>query len=158
MFIPQNLPIVQAIAPQTTNGAVTGDYISLKNAIKAWIVVHLTQAAAHATAITVEQATVVAGTDDKAITNVVPIWANEDVATSDALVRQTDAVSYTVTADVKNKIVIFQIDPATLDMANGFDCIVVKTAASSEVTNLVCAEYLLETKYSQATPPTAITD
>jgi hypothetical protein len=66
-------------------------------------------------------------------------------------------VSYTTDAGVKNKIVVFQIDPATLDIANGFDCIVVKTGASN-VANITQAVYLLDERYQQATPPTAIAD
>jgi len=76
---------------------------------------------------------------------------------SDTLVRQTAAVSFTTSAAQKHKIVIFQIDPATLDMANSFDCITVKTAAS-DATNITAAQYYLVTDYPQATPPAAITD
>jgi hypothetical protein len=154
----ENYKLVTALAPVTTNAATTGDYVSLKDAKSCTIIVNLTQAAAHATAITIEQATAVAGTGHTAITVAVPIWANEDVAATDTLVKQTSAVSYTVAADVKNKLVVFHIDPATLDIANGFDCITVKLAASSEGTNFVAAEYLIESKYAQATPPAAITD
>ena len=154
----ENLQLVEAINPKTTNGALTGDYISLKNAKRAWIVLNFTQAAGHATAITVEQATNVAAGGTKAIATVVPIWANEDTAATDTLVRQTDAVAFTVANNIKNKQVVFQIDPSTLDIAGGFDCITVKTAASSETTNFVSAIYIIDTKYAKATPESAIID
>ena len=119
--------------------------------------VAITQGNAATIALTIEQASAVAGTGSKAITTTVPIWSNLDTAASDTLVRRTDAVSYTTDAGVKNKMVIFQIDPAQLDVANGFDCITVKTGASN-VANLTGARYWLQSAYQQATPPAAITD
>ena len=154
--LPEGYKIVDAIKPQA-GAAITGDYISLKNANMAYVLVHVNQAAANTMAITVEQASAVAGTSSKAITVVVPIWANEDCATSDTLVRQTDGVGFTTSAAQKIKQVVFQIDPATLDIANGFDCITVKTGASN-AGNITSAIYLVDSKYGQATPPTAITD
>lgn len=157
--LPEQFKIVDASAgPVTTNGAVTCDYVSLKNVHKAWIVASFTQAAAHATGIDPTQATVVAGTDAKAITGTCPIWANEDTAASDALVRKTDAITYDLTADIKKKMVIIEIDPTKLDVANGFCVLGCSVDDSSEATNFVSVIYILETRYPQATPPTAITD
>ena len=49
--IPEGCFPVSLTKPVTTNGGVTTDYVSLKNAVvQAWIVVHLTQAVGHATA------------------------------------------------------------------------------------------------------------
>lgn len=155
LSLPQNFKIVEAITPQA-GAAITGDYISLKNALKAWIVVHINQAAANVVAITVEQASAVAGTGTTPITVAVPIWANEDCATSDTLVRQTSAVGFTTSAAQKHKVVVFEIDPATLTLANG-DCITVLTAASN-AGNITSAMYYIEERYQQATPPAAITD
>lgn len=140
--------VVEAIAPQA-GGAITGDYISLKNVLKAWVVVHITQAASNTVAITIEQDTITTISASKAITKAVPIWSNLDCAASDVLVARTAAVSYTTDAGIKHKIVIFEIDPATLDIANGFDCITVKTG-SSDVSNITSAQYILEQRYSGA--------
>lgn len=157
LTLPQDMKLVVAAAPQTTNAAVTGDYVSLKNCSgRVWVLVSLTQAVAHATAITLEQATDVAGTGSTAITVAVPIWANEDVATSDTMTAQTAAVSYTVGAAAKNMLVCFQIDAGTLDA--GYDCITVKTAASSQATNFVSAVYLIDNKYGGASAPSVIVD
>jgi hypothetical protein len=150
--------IVQGIQPRTTNAGFSSDWVSLKNANKAIIVVNLTQAAAHATAFTLAQATAVAGGDTKAMTNNVAIWSNEDCATSDTLVRQTDAKAYTVTADIKNKMIIFEVDPSSLDVANDFDCISLTVANSGEASNLASIEFYLDTKYKEDVSPTAITD
>lgn len=159
LYIPEGVMEVNAVRPQA-GGAITGDYISLKNVNMAWVVVTIYQDTADQVAITIEQATDVSNslTDSKAITNVVPIFANEDCASSDAFTRQTDAVSFTTSvADDVIKKVIFQIDPALLDVNNDFDCITVKTAAS-DVTNLTEAHYLCEMKYKKEVPPTIITD
>lgn len=153
----EDTKIVEAITPQA-GAAITGDYVSLKNCSRCYVVVHIAQAAVNTVAITIEQATAVAPTGSKAITVAVPIWANEDCAASDTLVAQTAAVSFTTSAAQKHKIIVFQIDPSTLDQANNYDCITVKTGAS-DGTNITSALYFLtDLDYHQATPPTAITD
>jgi hypothetical protein len=156
--LPQNCKPVQMIAPKTTNQAITSQVISLKNAHKAWVVLEFTQAAGHATTPTLVQATTIAAGTNKAGPSV-PIWANEDTGATDTLVKQTsDAASYAVTNNIKNKQVIFEIDPSRLDVNNGYCCIYFTIATSSQATNFVSATaYLLE-RYQQATPPTAILD
>lgn len=159
MKIPQGLMEVNAIRPQA-GGAITGDYISLKNVNMAWVVVTIYQDAADRVAITIEQATDVSNSkaDSKAITKKVPIYANEDCAASDAFTRQDDAVNFTTSAVAdKIKKVIFQIDPAMLDTDDDFDCITVKTAAS-DASNITEAHYLLAMKYKAETPPSVIVD
>lgn len=140
--------IVRAIEPQA-GGAITGDYISLKNVVKCKVVVFITQANAATVAITIEQATNVANSlaDSTAITNVAQIWSNLDCAASNTLEPRTAAVNYTTDAGIKHKIVVFEIDPASLD--DTFDCITVKTGAS-DVSNITAAWYELEMKYSGA--------
>jgi len=153
LCLPENFKVVEAITPQA-GAAITGDYVSLKNVLMAWVIMHINQANAATMAITLEKATAVAPTGSTAITTAVPIWANEDCAASDTLVRQTDAVSFTTSAAVKHKMVVFQVDPATL---GAFDCLTVITAASNAA-NITSGLYVLAERYQQATPPTAITD
>lgn len=154
--LPENCKLIEALMPQA-GAALTGDYISLKNAHKAWVLVHINQANAAQVAITIEQATDVAGTGHVPITVAVPIWVCESSVASDALVRQAEAVAYTTTVGTTHKIVVFEIDPATLNVAGGFDCITVITAASNAA-NITEAEYLLASRYQQASPPSAIVD
>ena len=144
LSLPQHLKIVQMLKPQTTNGALTSQVISLKNAHKAWIVLEFTQAAGFASTPTLQQATSIAAGTNK--------------ASSDTLVRKSDAASYAVAADVKNKQVVFEIDPTRLDGANGYDCIYLTMATSSQASNFVSATAYLDTRYKQATPPSAIVD
>ena len=154
----ENFKIVTGTSPITTNGAVTADYVSLKNVNKAWIICTLTQAAAHATLLSPKQATAVAGTAVKVFTNTLKVNANEDISATDTLAVQTAAVNYTVTADIANKVVVFEIDPSDLDTANNFDCITLLSAASTEATNFINVTYVLDMKYKEDVPPTTITD
>ena len=155
--MPECCKIVEAITPQA-GGAITGDYISLKNCRVANVLVHIDQANATPVEITIEQAQDVSGTGSKAITAAVPIWANQDCEASDTLVRQSDDVGFTTSTDTKHKQVTLQIDPAYLDVNNGYDCITVKTAASDPA-NITSAQYFLcELRYGQAIPPSAIVD
>lgn len=155
--IAESYKVVEAIEPKTDAAGTAGDWVSCKNVHLATIVCHITQGNAATIAISVQQATDVAGTSAKVITIAVPIWANEDCAASDTLVRQTDAVNFTTSAAVKHKQVILQVNPQELDIANGFDCIKVITGASN-AGNIVSAQYYLDNRYKQATPPAAITD
>lgn len=151
--------IVGCLAPAADAAGRTGTYISLKNCTHGvYIVAHITQGNAATIALTPYQASAVAGTGEKVLAKVVNIWANLDTVTSDALARATDAVNYTTDAALKNKIVVFFIPVAALDVDNGFDCITLKTGASN-VANITQAEYFIDgIRYGGVTPPTAITD
>lgn len=154
--LPQDFKVVQGAAPETTNSGKTADYVSVRNANWLWVIVNLTQAAGHATAITLNRATAVAPTGATTLANNVQVWANEDCAASDTLVKQTDAKAFTVANDIKNKQIVFGVDPATL--GEGYDVVTVVAADSSQATNFWSVTYLLDTKYKQATPPSAIVD
>lgn len=150
--------LIEAMPNATDAAGRTGDWVNLKNYALAYVIVNITQGNAATIAISINQASAVAGTGSKVITNTVPIWSNLSTAATDTLVSRTAAVSYTTDAGVANKQVVFQIDPSSLDLANGFDCIAVITGASN-VANLTSAQYLLVgPRYGGATPPSAIID
>lgn len=151
MFIPESLKVVEALGPAADAAGRTSVYVSLKNVQKARIAVHINQGNAATVALTPKQASAVAGTGSKVLANVVPIWADQDCAASDTLARQTDAVNFTTDAGLKRKIVIFQIDPVSLDVAGGFDCIAITTGASNAA-NITAAQFLLEMRYEGDTP------
>lgn len=156
--LPQQLKMVIGAAPATDAAGRTAAYVSLKNAHKAFIVVQLTQGNAATVALTPFQAKNVAALSEKVLANVVAIYANLDTATSDTLVRATDAVNYTTDAALKNKMVVFEIDPASLDVNNGFDCITIKTGASNAA-NITSVLYLLgPNRYPAASMASAIVD
>lgn len=156
--LPQETKIVEAIAPATDAAGRSSAAVSLKNAGQVFIKLHITQGNAATIAITPMQATDVSKAGGKVLTNAVPIWANLDTATSDTLVRATDAVNYTTDAAVKNKQVIFQIDPAYLDVEGGFDCVYFTTGASN-VANITQGEFIMtDLRYEGTTPSSAITN
>jgi len=152
--LPEKFKIVQGYVGQGTTALVASDVVSLKNAQMAWIVVNLDTTASSACALTPMRATAVAGTGGAVLVNAVPIWVNAGVATSDTLVRDTDAVNFTTAADAAYKQVIFQVDPAGI---GAYDCLYI-TVGALAATEAVSVEFWLETRYAQATPPAAITD
>jgi hypothetical protein len=156
--LPQQLKAVIGLAPAADAGGRTGTYVTLKNAHKAFIIVQITQGNAATVALTPFQAKNVAALSEKVLSNVVAIYANLDTGASDLLVRATDAVNYTTDAGVKNKMIVFEIDPGSLDTNNGFDCITIKTGASN-AGNITSALYLLGPhRYPGAAMPSAIID
>lgn len=159
MSRPFNLPIschpVVLSPVATTNGGVTTTAITLKQGVKAWLYVHLTNAVGFAQVITPMQATnVAAGTS--AVLPAVPIWANEDVVASDALVAQTAAANYTTAAVAKKKLVIFEIDPACL--TPGYTSIFVTLSNSAQATNFALVEAHVWQNNAVASPPSALID
>jgi hypothetical protein len=149
MAIIEKYKLIQAFEPKTTNAAITSNYVTLKNAITATVVVNLAQTVGHTTQVSLYQAQDIEGTAAKPLANDVPILANEDVSASDTLVRQADGVSYTVANTAKNKQVIFHIDPAKLDINNDFTCLNVRIGASLQATNFASGEFILENKYAE---------
>lgn len=163
--LPQQAKIVQAIQPRTTNAGISAtnaNYVSLKNYHKAYLVVSLTQAVGHATTVTLRKATAVgkmgvAPTGDAAFGTTAAIWLNQDVATSDTLVEQTAAALQAVDANATNKLLIFEIDPASL--GSTYDVVGFTVGDSSQATDLISAIWVLvPARYAQATPLTAETD
>jgi hypothetical protein len=145
--------------PRVTTGATlypaASQYVDARYAQMVWISIHAAQADATPLAFTIEQATSFTGTGTKVITVALPIWSNLDTSVAgsqDLLVRRTAAVGYTTDVGVKNKHIVFQLDPATLDTANGFRWIILKCGAGA-ATSYVAAEFILDTRYKQATPP-----
>lgn len=145
--------------PVTTNGGVTADYITLKDALYVWIDIQFKQAVGHATTIQPKVATAVDGTGATNITFSAPIWSNLDTTATDTEAARTAATSYAVTTAAKPMTVSIGIDPsAVAAMGDTYDVLGFTISDSSQATNFVSATYRIETTYKQATPPTAITD
>ena len=143
-FMPSGLFPVEGNAPVITGGT-TSDYVSLKNARMCWVVCHFANATTHNDATTIEQATDVAGTGTTPIVNAVPIWFGVVTSASSKLAAQTSAVSFTAPDATGDKILIFQIDPASLSI--GFDCICVKIGNSGHATNYVSVMFWMLPRY-----------
>lgn len=148
---------VSLLAPAADAAGRTSSYRSLKNADKAYVLVHINQGNAATVAITLLQAKDVSGTGSKALA-ATPIWLNDATASSDALVAQAAAAGFTTDANVADKLVLFEIEPeACLDVANGFRSIAVQTGASNAA-NITEAKLHILNSYKQATPPSSYTN
>lgn len=158
LTFPEQFKIVDgSVGPVTTNGGVTADYVSLKNAHKVWIVAKFKQAVSHASVLQPTMATAVAGTGVTNITAATRIWRNTDVATSDTLVEATAATSAACATGATSQLIIMEIDPDDFAAA-GYDVLGCGVATSSQATNFVDITYYMVTRYPQSNPPSAIID
>lgn len=146
-FIPEGLfPVSATAGAVTTNGGITLDNISMKNAEMVWIHVHLTQAVGHATAFTPLVGTAVA-TCATALPNNVPIWYGNTTTSSTQLAKQTSAKLLTLGAGVTGTVhIVFQIDPASCE---GYDCLGGTVGDSSQATDLVSVVYWIKPAYQE---------
>lgn len=154
--LPQNLSFYSLLAPAADAAGRTSAYLSLKNAVKAWIVCYIGQGAANTILLSPLQATAVAGTGSKAI-SAARIFHKLDQALTD-FTAATEAATYTTDAAVKEKFVIFELDlTKVLDVANNFDCIAVSTGASAAA-NITSAFLLVQPRHQGATVASPLTD
>ena len=158
LSLPQNFKIVSATQGcRTTNGGVTFDNISLRHAVKVWIVAHFRQAVAHATTIQP-----VVGATDAACTTSITFsahwWKNADVSSTDTLVAQTAATSMACDNAATDHLLVIEIDPADVVAQNStYDWLGGTIATSAQATDFVSAVYYIQERYPQATPMAAIT-
>jgi hypothetical protein len=162
LCLPEAYKVVFAVAPATNAGALNGQRVSLKHAHRFFIVVNMTQGNAAQSTITIERATDIAGTDNGVITANAKIWSNLACATNDRLVRRTDAVNYQLDAGLANKLVVFEVDPASLGATAGnvqYDCIRVVIGASN-AGNIASAVYVIAPRYPSkaASAPSVVVD
>ena len=147
---PEMIHVVDVMTPAADAAGRNSDAVSLKNFNLAIVEASINQGNAATIALTLQQCTAVDGTGAKALTVNVPIFASQDVggASGDVLTRQTDGVAFTTSAALTRKTVRFVIDPATLDLAGGFDCLRVTTGASNAA-NITSARVILTPTYAQ---------
>jgi hypothetical protein len=146
-----------AAVPSTS----TPDYVSLRNYPRVTIVIQVKNATTvTGSAITVKQATAVAGTSEKAV-SFTKAYRNIDTgaAGGDAL-AEFAVTSDTFTTDStnsKNLMYVIEVTQDMLDVAGGFDCIRAGTGDATAAT--VHVLYILwPAKYGRAVTPAAITD
>lgn len=135
------VPVValHAVTPSSS----TPKYVSMKDYNHLTAIVSFKNATTvTGSAITLKQATAVAGTSEKALA-FTKMWAVADDGTS-AAVTETAVSSNTFTTDATNSktgFYVIEVDADDLDLANGFDCVRVGvgngTATTIEVTYLL---------------------
>ena len=148
-------PIIGALA--TTNGDC--DYVSLKNYERITIILAVDNATTvTGGAITLKQATDVAGTSEKAL-SFSKMWANTDTGAGDTLTETavTSDTFTTNTTDNKNLLYVIEVKAEDLDRANGFDCVRVDSLLMANAVGAVL--YVLHgTRYKSPAAVAAITD
>lgn len=145
--IADKLDVVHAFGPATPSSAAP-DWISLKNARSVEVVViALNGTTVTGSAVGIAQATDVSGTATKTLpftayfANVAPVTSS--VPTAATAVSNTFTTATTNSATLVYRI---PIDPSTLDVANGFDCI--RVTLGNAANTSVVAFYNVEGAYA----------
>lgn len=136
--IADHVLMAHGLGPVTPAASVP-DYVSLKNAVAAEAVVCvLNGTTVTGSAITLLQAQAVANTGEKAL-GFTKYYANIDPVNSSAftLANATSNTFTTLNTNSITAIYRIPIDPATLDVANSFDCVRVGTANATNTTAFV---------------------
>ncbi len=123
---------LHAVVPSTS----APKWVSLKGYNHVTVIVSFKNATTvTGSAITLQQATAVAGTSAKALA-FSKMWANLDDASSVALTETTvnSNTFTTLTTNSKTGFYIIEVDADTLDNANLFDCFQVATADATAAT------------------------
>jgi len=157
--IADNLQVVEGLAPITPSSS-TPDYISLKDyaSVEVLIVVD-NGATVTGSAITLKQATAVAGTAEKALP-FTRYFANLNTAASTVLVNTTATSNTftTATGNTLNLMYRIPMQPSMLDADGGFDCL--RAGTGDAVNAVVGVYYLCVPKYggNAVLMPAGITD
>lgn len=164
--LPEQAKIVDLLNPAADAAGRTGQYITCKYAHKVFIVCHVTQGNAAQVTFTLLQAKDVSGTGAKSTGLNVPVWYDEDTSAAtgnDTLTLLAPAVggsqnNYQTGTTLKNKIVVFEVDPSYLDLANGFKDITIQTSASNAANITEAIAYVVAERYAGNAAPTCLTD
>lgn len=157
--------VIGAVPADMASAALTGDWVSMKGYGK--IRVCFAKGAGTTgddPTLTIQQATAVAGTSAKAL-NFTTLYTKTGTQTSTGTftkVTQTAANTYTdTTAAEKQALWVVEFNAEDLDVDNGFDCVQAAVADTGTTTNPqygVIWYELLDPRYPQATPQSAIVD
>lgn len=141
-----------------TNGSITtaSDYICTKNAHRVYILGYHYGANATTFPVSLMESTAV-GTAGAAVTATFPIWKVIATTSTDALARQTDAASLTIDPDGTDSTMLFVFEWDPSKHTAGYDCLAVK-GATGHASDVVVVLALIEERYPQASPPSAIVD
>ena len=153
----EQVKFVTGLAPILPSSS-TPDYVSLKLYERATVVILVDNATTvTGSAITLKQATAVAGTGEKALA-FTRMWANIDTAAGD-LLTETTVTSNTFTTDstnAKNLIYVIELEASDLDVDNSFDCFRVGTGDATAA--IVSVLYILWPKRYAGNDLAAVTD
>jgi hypothetical protein len=164
MSLAEQFKVVEGLTPQVgAAAAVLSDYVSLKNLQKLFVVVNYNQGDADNQTWKIMRATDVTPTGAVVIANAVNIWSNLDCVTSDTLVKRTAAINYASGTGATHKLIIFEIDPATLGddgSGNDYTCVAVGSTGAVAATSYASITFIGVPKYAgpAAMQPSITTD
>ena len=149
---------VTGLAPITPSSS-TPDYVTMKGWNNLAVIITVDNGnTVTGSAITLKQATAVAGTGEKAL-SFDTMYANEDTGAGDTL-TETAVASDTFTTDdtnAKNLIYVIEVDVQDLDIDNGFDC--VRAGTGNGTNTVLSVNYVLYNGRHEKLPAaTVITD
>lgn len=136
----ESLKPVWASEPKNYTGAAnTVQYVSMKLYGRLMILIQTGAWAGSTAAVTLSQATAVAGTSAKALA-FAEMWVN--TAAAPDTFTKTAVVSSTFNLDTANLLYVIEVDANQLDNANSFDCVGVSIASPGSNADLYGAVYL----------------
>lgn len=140
-FLSRHVIEVSSVPIDTTGAARTGDYYSLKDFQGIVFVIAQGAFAGGTPAVTLKQATAVAGTGAKALSfaeyySKVALTGTVNVLT--AVVSDTFNLAATA-----NRITMVEVSAADLDRANGFDCVGIDVASPGANADLIAVLAIL---------------
>jgi hypothetical protein len=147
-------PVAKLLPAAADAAGRTGSYLSLRNALKAFVEVEVNQGNAATVALTLLQAKDSSGTGAKALTGGVEAYLYNAAGTSDTKTNLGYVVNYTTDATLADKLVIFAVSVDSLDIANGFNHITVQTGASNAA-NITAANLRVAPSYAGDSAPSA---
>lgn len=152
----EQFKFLRGAEPKSYSGAAMADaYVSLKNYQTLTIKISTGAWAGGTAAVTLSQATAVAGTGAKALA-FTDYW--DDLTTTGTLAKKA-ATSNTFNLGTANKSFVIHVDASMLDVAGGFDCVTLAVASPGANADFYAVEYILsDVRYAQATPPSALVD
>jgi hypothetical protein len=161
MFHPaQSYRVIPCISP-TYSAATTGHYISMKNVTNGWAVVNFTLNTTNVLTVSLFQASAVAGTGAKAISNGVMYWYANATSSDDTLTQEstTPATSFSFSTSTGEKVVIFQLDAGMFDTAGAtpFDCVTIQAGGTSS-SDFLSAHYILQMRYGESDTPSVLSN
>ncbi len=151
--------IISGLTPiDATGAAKNGDYISMKNAAHCTVILHFGVSLVATQAITLTQATEVAGSTTKAL-GFDLIQVNADVTATDTFVETTVTSDTIDKSAASEQLFAIEIDADDLDVDNGYDCFRVNLESPGGQATLVSILYICtELRYAAAVPVSQIID
>lgn len=147
----ENIGVATAfITVDADTAGITSDYVSMKGYSRCLILLQVAAWPADTAAVTLLQATAVAGTAAKAL-SMTRVWNKTGLV--DAAWAETTVTSDTfdIASNVDNELYAILVEASDLDVANGFDCIAVSVADPGTATSMVGGTFLLfEPRYAGA--------